>query len=98
MVVLRAGAQSRREFANRRWQDEEARDVFSHAMPQLLCALPVHVEEYVAATGERRFDGRSRRTVEVPINLGVLEKLSLFDHLAEFHRAFEEIMDPFDLA
>ena len=79
--ILGAPPQPSLQLGHRRRQDEHA-DHVGARLAQLLGALPVDVEQDVAARGERLLDRRARRAVAMAVDLGVLQQLAGFDHRA----------------
>ena len=59
---------------------------------ELLRALPVDVEQYVAALVEHRVDGRARRTVAMIEDVRPFEERVVRDHLLECRRIDEMII------
>ena len=93
-----AAPQAPLELGHRRRQDEHADHVVARGRAQLLGALPVDVEQHVAAAGQRLLDSRARRAVGMAVDLGVLQQLAALDHRAVGGAVDELIVDAVDLA
>ena len=57
VIVLRARVQPPLQFGDRRRQHEHADQIAARLFAQLLGALPIDVEQHVAAGGERLLTG-----------------------------------------
>ena len=96
--IRRALDQPVTQFGHRRRQDEDTNDVAAGNLVQLLCTLPVDIEQHVLPVGEHRIDWRVRGTVSVTEDMRPFEKLMLRRHPAEFLKIDEVIVLPIDLA
>ena len=86
-AVLGAALEPGAELGHRGRQDEDARRCRRGiASRDLARALPVDVEEHVAARGERRLDRLARRAVEVAVHLRPFEELAAVAHRREARR------------
>ena len=98
VAVLGAHAQARLEIGDRGRQHEDADEIGAALLAQLLGALPIDVEQHVAARREHALDWRPRRAVAVAEHLGPFEKLALRDHRVETRAIDELIIGALDLA
>src|SRR5438552_14855795 len=96
LVVLGAGVQPPRQFAARRRQDENADQIGGRVFAQLLGALPIDVEQHVAALLERLLYRLSRRAIEVAEYLGILQELTILPQLVEAIAVDEMVMPSVD--
>ena len=84
-LSVAALAQPRLELFARRRQDEDL-DRLRQALAHLLRALPVDLEDQVAALGERRLDDALPRAVEVAEHVGMLDEFAGRDQPLESPR------------
>jgi hypothetical protein len=86
------------EFLHRRRQDEDRDHIGAHLFLQLLRALPVDVEQHVAAFAHRHLGSLARRAVEIAMHLGPLQQRLGIAHALEFAMRLELVVDAIDLA
>src|SRR3546814_5136054 len=67
----------------RRRQDEHA-DSIGHLLAHLARALPVDLQQHVAALGQPRFHRLDRRALPVAVHQRMLEEVAGIDHAREF--------------
>ena len=96
--ILGAADQALAQFLRRRRKNEDADEIVLHRLGQLLGALPVDVEQHVAASLQRRRHRPLRRAVEIAEHLGVFEKLAPVAQTGEFPGADEVIILAVDLS
>ena len=97
-VVLGAREEAALEFVPGGREDEDADEIVARFFRQLLGALPVDIEQNIAALGEGFFDGQARGSVIIAENLGMFEQLVAVDEEVEFGRVDEAVVFAIDLA
>ena len=86
------------QVGGRRRQDEHTDDIGSRLFPQLLCALPVDVEQHVLPRRQGGFDGRARRAVAMVEYSGPFKQFVPLCHLFEFGFVDKQIIATLDFA
>ena len=92
--VLCPAAQARFEFPGAWRQNEYAYQIGAERpiVGDLLGALPIDIEQNVAAVGERFFDGSPGRAIEMAEDIGMFQKLARRNHLPEFVLADKKVV------
>ena len=86
------------KFLHRRRQDENADNVTTGLLIQLLRALPVNVEQHIATARQDRINRRVRRAITVAKDMRPFKKLTRRDHRAEAFEIDEMIILAINLA
>ena len=97
LAVLRAPLEALAQLADRGRQDENGHHVRAGPRQQLHGALPVDVEQDIAAPAELFLDVGAWRSVEISMHLSALEQLALGPHALEIGHLDEVVMHAFDL-
>ena len=86
------------QFPDGRRQDENADEIVARFFAQLLRALPIDIEQHVAAGAQCVDDRPARRAVAMAEHFGPLQQLAFFDHGIEATAIDEMIIAAVDLA
>src|SRR5262249_38425427 len=92
-TVLRTGLQPTLQLAGRRRQDEDADQVLSCSLLELLGTLPINVEQYISTGAQSRFHRLAWGSVVVAENLRPFEQLAPVDSEIEVRGFNEMIVD-----
>ena len=98
VAILGPGMQPAPELFDRGRENEDADDVVTGVLHQLLSALPVDVEQHVAARRERGLDLCLGCSVVVAEDHRMLEKRVREDHLGKPRLIDEHVVTAIDLA
>ena len=98
LAVGRAVVETAGEFGDRGREDEDAHQILAHRRVKLLRALPVDVEQHVAAGLERGLDRGLRRAVMMIEDGRPFGEFALVRQRLELGVANEMIVTAFDLA
>src|SRR5262245_16692690 len=91
-AVLSTRTEAPLEFLGR-WREDEHADRVGKEPSHLLCALPVDLEQDVAAARPNVGDLLLRGGVEIAVHFGALEELARLEHALE-GRAIDEVVLP----
>ena len=90
--------QARLKFGHGRRQDEDRNDVRLHLVLKLLGALPVDIEQHVAAGSHRIFHRPTRGAVKIAVNLCPFQQRIAIPQALEFTRGNEMVVNAVNLA
>jgi 16S rRNA (adenine1518-N6/adenine1519-N6)-dimethyltransferase len=96
--VLRSRSQPQLEVRNRRRQHEDADEIAICLLTKLLRALPVDVEQNVAALDQSRLDWQPGRAIAISEHLRPFQQFAVLDHCVETRRVEEMVVAAVDLA
>src|SRR4029078_9315014 len=96
--ILAARVKAMLQLGHGRWKQKDGDEMLAEVGLELARALPVDVEENVAALAKRLLHGRLGSSVAIAEDVGPFDELAGFDHSIELAIVDEMIIDALLLA